>query len=385
VAVVNVDVPNDTSTVRAEMDVLNTDEPGITIDGEQDGADVDVDPDGDDDGSLATVGLSVSYDGTLNSTTFTWNPSQDVIWLTDQIGTVGVSDLGSLPGSWSDSGGDHHTWDGKPPADLYAQASGGSPADDGTSMGITANVSMPATWTIAGVSTSASSNAEDTQAGVIIVISGSGMVPDSDASVAGQILVGSGITATAVYVGPPPGGISNIHWAISGATTNPISATAIAGYNPSAPLPTVGGHSTQVTTLSAANLSQGSVHFYFIPDGNLSDLRKIEISCYVGEVAYNVQSELRVWTPNSELTLATLGTMQIEKPFYSQGSLHYRFGLDTTNNPADIGIAYSGSVTLPSNGLFSGGELGITYRRVMNRWLASLLITLYIFLYKMVY
>ena len=251
------------------MNVQNNDVPSLTIDGEQDGADVTLDPEDEDSTSLlAPVAFTVNKDGSLNSTMFTWNPSQDVIWMTDQVGTVGVNDLASMSGVTSDSYGDHYTWTGLMPTKIWAQAIGGSSVVNGTLLSLAATVSKVATQFVASAVASPLSGAAITQSGIWIRLDGSGMSSVvGDPTVAGLIKVGAGVTVTAQYLGPNPTGaeVTDIHWGIDGATTDPKTATAIADYDPGTVLPSAdGAASPQVTLISTSDLENASVHFYFL-------------------------------------------------------------------------------------------------------------------------
>ena len=132
---------------QAIMNVQNNDVPSLTIDGEQDGAEVPVDPENEDNRSLlARIALTINHDGDLDSTTFSWDPTQDIIWLTDSIGTVGVDDLASKSSVVADQYGDHFTWYGNAiPKYIWAQAINGEQSADGTTMSLGADVSEEAT------------------------------------------------------------------------------------------------------------------------------------------------------------------------------------------------------------------------------------------------
>jgi hypothetical protein len=351
VAVLNLEVPNVPAdqTDHAQMNVYNNDLPGITIDGQQTGANVDVDPESENDPTLLVpVKLTVNHDGDLTSSTFSWDPSQDVIWLTDQIGTVGVNDLASLPGAHWNGTTETYTWDGAPPSQVWDQPIGGSPTVDGTSEELEADVTIPATQVVAAQTATPLNIAEATQAGIWIDVSGSGMIPDTTPGIAGQVMIGAGITVTAVYMGPEDPLLSRIEtpdWMIPGATNNPNTATAIAGYDPTI-LPIFGSDDEQVQVLDSAALDSVSVHFYFLNLPQAETIRTISFNGTVGNFGYHAELQLRVWSPESNAAGSDLeGEPSV---------LGNRLGPRYTFPANPLAVQFGQTVTSPT--LFAAGQ-----------------------------
>jgi len=142
----------------------------------------------------------------------------------------------------------------------------------------------------------ANNYANGTAEGIYIYVSGLGMA-DSDPKVAGQVVVGAGVNVYAEYVGSgwAGGAISNVRWNIAGATADTNTATAIAGYGATQAAGTV-------SVLTPSDLSQVGVHYYYLPDGNQSDLRSVDVSAVVGGTDYHAKTQIRVLTPHSTFT-----------------------------------------------------------------------------------
>jgi hypothetical protein len=333
VAVVNLQVPGVTPAPRAELGVLNNDTPTVTIDSVQDGANVTVDPE-DDSSLLAPVNFSLTKDGTLNSSTFTWNPSQELIWLTDKVGTVGVDDLASLPGVTSDVGGDHYTLLGRLPTELWVQTLTGSTGVDGDSISLAVNVSKAATSAVLYADATPSSTGYFNSSGTIVEVTAATPVDPKTPT----FIVGERITVGVIYVGPgtvPDPPADQFHWKIGG---KPISSYEISL------------HSGTPVPLSdpSVNTNMQSISFCWYTPGTETINISGTLRGHAISLAHSINC--KVVAPSSGMTITHTSdnpAVQIGPYFYNRDGDWLHFGAAGYADSRSDGISIDATVTEP--------------------------------------
>jgi hypothetical protein len=218
-ALVTLVVPGEDPGGSAKIRVDNTDVPTVKINSATSGALIKVDPEGVD-GKLADIQLIIpDADQNIVTTTLSWSPEL-VIWLTDHVGAPGT-DLGSMAG-----GGSSYTWQGKGPAEVYAQAMGGSSNWNSTNVTLTVHVSKPATQAFAEATRDATNIASGTANGLVISPGGPLQAPT-------KVLVGQLMGFTATWVGPGAPTLQTngtVQWSIDGRIASAFEASRDSGH-----------------------------------------------------------------------------------------------------------------------------------------------------------
>jgi hypothetical protein len=332
-AIVTLQTPQvDTSGVggqQATMAVANSNTPGLTLNGATTNATIPLDPQGTDSG-LTTIVPTVTYMGTLVSTTYTWNPNQFIMWTTDHVGTPGT-DLASIYGLTPSpyTGLVSLTLAGLPIAKIYGQDISGSPTVNGTAVTFGATVSDPATSLVPVEAVSPTTAPDGTAQGVEVLYNGAAV----NGKMAGNLLIGQGVTLTIRYVAPAgvaPAIEANVQ----------VPGNVVASYSANSDQASVVSYDG--TGLDSAT-GTVSTHFYWISEGldGQTVTKDIEIHGYFGDgQSYETNVTFKVTTPKSELTLLDFGAISVGP---SKG-IDVIGLLPKKDSFSGRGIDYSGSV-----------------------------------------
>ena len=287
--------------IQASLNVMDQATPTVTVAGAADGATIPVDPEGDD-AKLVPVAMTVPYFGDLETSTLTWDYTQDTLWLDKHVGMAGVDDLSHMPGAHYIPNSDlvSYTWAGDPPAVVYAQAVAGSPTVDGTSFRLDADVSLvaPTAADPNPPATTQGSGANGTQAGLEIYYNGGLALARFGVAPANNVYSGQLIDVTAGWLGPnnPLNSLGvQYKWNIQSTITHGflVGGTTQTDHSKGTPppqypstdqngRPTGYGKSIDVTN---GDLSKSGVSFIWV-DGTALGSDKL-VSCDVTGLGYN--------------------------------------------------------------------------------------------------
>ena len=271
---------------QGDITIVDNNTPTITVAGVADQAQIPIDVQGNDT-KLVPIATQVDYFGNLDSTTLSWDPTQDTIWLAKHVGKPGT-DLGSQKGAVSNSStSESYTWYGLPPTTLYAQAINGSLHVDSTAFTLTAAVSLNPTTLVQLIPTAnPSKQANGTQSGPEIVYNGKYVTGKT----AADVLIGQGIGLRIQYLGPSadPAAQPQLNWGISG--------KIVSGYDPQVDQ----SFGAEEWTNPPAELSD-STHFYWTDGGppGGSTLETVQVGGEYDGESISVETMFAVWRPSS--------------------------------------------------------------------------------------